>query len=151
MSSWTFGELTSKARQLTQHRLIHLSGEKELVKILVVDDEYDIISSIKKGLTNNGFEVDVYNEPQKALSDFMPNVYDLSLIDFRMPKMNGFELYREIKKKEDGIKVCFLTAFETYYDEFKKIFPISDVKCFIRKPTTIKDLVSHIKSELNIV
>ena len=121
-----------------------------MVKILVVDDEYDIVSSIKKGLTDNGFEVDAYNEPQKALSDFKSNVYDLSLIDFRMPKMNGFELYREIKKKEDGIKVCFFTAFEMYYDEFKKIFPALDVKCFIRKPTTIKDLVSHIKSELNI-
>ena len=134
-----------------QYRFIHLSRGKELVRILVVDDEYDIVSSLKKGLINNGFEVDAYIEPQKALSDFKPNVYELSLIDFRMPKMNGFELYREIKKKEDGIRVCFLTAFETYYDEFKKIFPASDVKCFIRKPTTIKDLVSHIKSELNIV
>lgn len=115
-----------------------------------MDDEIDIVSSIRKGLTNNGFEVDAYDEPQKALADFEPNVYDLSLIDFKMPKMNGFELYREIKKKEDGVKVCFLTAFEMYSNEFKKIFPTSDVKCFIRKPTTIKDLVLHIKSELNI-
>jgi len=101
-------------------------------------------------LTNNGFEVDAYNEPQKALSDFKPNIYDLLLIDFRMSRMSGFELYREIKKRDDNVKVCFLTAFEMYYDEFKKVFPTSNVKCFIRKPITLKKLVSHIKSELNI-
>ena len=133
-----------------QYRFIHLSRGKELVRILVVDDEYDIVSSLKKGLINNGFEVDAYIEPQKALSDFKPHVYDLSLIDFRMPKMNGFELYREIKKKEDSAKVCFLSAFVMHRDEFKKIFPTSDVKCFIQKPVGAKDLVSHIKSELNL-
>ena len=101
-------------------------------------------------MTNNGFEVDAYNEPQKALSDFKPNIYDLLLIDFRMSRMSGFELYREIKKMDDTVKVCFLTAFEMYYDEFKKVFPTSNVKCFIRKPITLKKLVSHIKSELNI-
>lgn len=121
-----------------------------VVKILVVDDEYDITSSIKRGLTNSGFEVYAYNESQKALSDFKPNVYDLSLIDFRMPKMNGFELYRELKKKDESIKVCFLTAYEMHYHEFKKVFPTTDVKCFIRKPIGINDLISHIKSELNI-
>ena len=123
---------------------------EQLTKILVVDDETDITTSIKKALTSSGFEVDVYNEPQKALSDFKPHVYDLSLIDFRMPKMNGFELYREIKKKEDSAKVCFLSAFVMHRDEFKKIFPTSDVKCFIQKPVGAKDLVSHIKSELNL-
>ncbi|HJW19637.1 MAG TPA: response regulator [Candidatus Nitrosotalea sp.] len=121
-----------------------------MVKILVVDDDIDIVLSVKKGLTNNGFEVDGYNEPQKALSDFKPNVYDLLLIDFRMPEMNGFELYREIRKKQESVKVCFLSAFEMYYDEFRKIFPTLDVQCFIRKPTTTENLVSHIKSELNL-
>ena len=115
-----------------------------MTKILVVDDETDITTSIKKALTSNGFEVDVYNEPHK------PHVYDLSLIDFRMPKMNGFELYHEIKKKEVSAKVCFLSAFVMHRDEFKKLFPTSDVKCFIQKPVGAKDLVSHIKSELNL-
>ncbi len=117
-------------------------------KILVVDDEPDITSSIKNGLKRKGFEVDAYNDPIKALDDFKPEAYDLLLIDIRMPKMNGFELYREIKKKSENIKVCFFTAFEVYYDEFKKVFPSLDVHCFIRKPITINDLVIHINSEL---
>ena len=116
----------------------------------MVDDEIDIATSIKEGLIKNGFEVDAYNEPQKALSDFKSNVYNLVLIDIRMPKMNGFELCREIKKKDDNAKICFITAFEIYYDEFKKVFPTVNVSCFIRKPFSINELVLHIKSELNI-
>ena len=117
-------------------------------KILVVDDEPDITLSIKNGLKRKGFEVDTYNDPLKALDDFKPGVYDLLLIDIRMPKLNGFELYRELKKKSENITVCFFTAFEVYYDEFRKVFPALDVKCFIRKPITINELVMHINSEL---
>jgi two-component system, OmpR family, response regulator ChvI len=117
-------------------------------KILVVDDEPDITISIRNGLQKKGFEVHTYNEPLKALSEFEPGVYDLLLIDIRMPKMNGFELYREIKKKSDDVKICFFTAFEVYYEEFRKMFPNLEVKCFIRKPITINELVTHINSEL---
>jgi DNA-binding response OmpR family regulator len=120
------------------------------VKILIVDDENDITSSIKTGLTKNGFDVDAYTDPQKALDDFKPNVYDLSIIDVRMPKMSGFELCREIKKKDDDAKICFMTAFEIYYDEFNKVFPTINVQCFIRKPISLADLISHIRTELNM-
>lgn len=118
-------------------------------KIMVVDDEYDITESIKNGLTRKGFEVTVYNDPVKALDEYVPGSHDLLLLDIRMPKMNGFELYREIIKKNDSIKICFFTAFEVYYDEFRKMFPDLHVKCFIRKPITINDLITHINSELN--
>lgn len=117
-------------------------------KILVVDDEPDITASIKNGLQRKGFEVDTYNDPTDALSNFRPDTYDLLLIDIRMPKMNGFELYREVKKKSSDVRICFFTAFEVYYDEFRKMFPNLEVKCFIRKPITINDLVTHINTEL---
>jgi len=117
-------------------------------KILIVDDEPDVTSSIERGLRKHNFTVDSFNDPQDALDDFIPNEYDLILLDIRMPKMNGFELYRELKKKQDKIKVCFFTAFEVYYDEFKKLFPNLAVKCFIRKPITIEELVKHINQEL---
>lgn len=118
-------------------------------RILVVDDEPDITTSIKNGLTRNGFEVDTFNDPTVALESYRSDTYDLILLDIRMPKMNGFELYREIKKKgTDKTKACFFTAFEVYYEEFKKIFPSMEVKCFIRKPVTINELISHINAEL---
>jgi two-component SAPR family response regulator len=65
-----------------------------------------------------------------------------------MPKLNGFELYKQIKKRDDKIKVCFMTAFEVYYEEFKKVFPSMDVKRFITKPVKISDLVGVIMDEV---
>jgi two-component system catabolic regulation response regulator CreB/two-component system response regulator ChvI len=65
-----------------------------------------------------------------------------------MPKMSGFELYRELKKKDDKLKVCFMTAFEIYYNEFHKMFPNVDVRRFIRKPVSLSELESIVKDEL---
>lgn len=67
-----------------------------MYKILVVDDEKDITESIRNGLSKYGFDVDAYVEPEKALSEFEFNKYDLALLDFKMPKMNGFDLFSEL-------------------------------------------------------
>jgi two-component system, OmpR family, response regulator ChvI len=67
------------------------------------------------------------------LSKFTPGLYDLDLFDVRMPKMNGFELYREIEKIDHNLKVCFVTAFVVYYESLKEIFPMAKVSCFIKK------------------
>ena len=117
--------------------------------ILIVDDELDITLAFKKGLESNGFLVDIYNDPVIALSNFKSGLYDLLLLDVRMPKMNGFELYQEIEKIDKKAKVCFITAFEVYYQALKEIFPTLDVGCFIRKPIEIEDLVKKINSEIN--
>ena len=65
-----------------------------------------------------------------------------------MPKMTGFELYREIRKIDPKVRVCFITAFEIYFDEFKKIFPKIHVSCFVRKPVTVKELARLVREEL---
>lgn len=117
-------------------------------KVAVVDDEPDITTVLKRGLEHHGFSVDVFNDPQAALSSFKPNHYDLMIIDIRMPKLNGFDLYRELKKKDANTKVCFLTAFEIYYDEFRKMFPTIDVRAFIRKPISISSLVNQVNATL---
>jgi len=77
------------------------------------------------------------------------DMYDLVLLDIKMPKMSGFELFREIKKKDPQVRVCFITAFEIYFDEFKKVFPKIHVSCFIRKPASIKQLSEAVKAELS--
>src|SRR5438132_2177377 len=91
-------------------------------RILLVDDEPDITTVFTLGLEDCGFKVDVFNDPMQALSCFKSGLYDLALIDYKMPNMNGFELYREIRKIDDKVKVCFVTAFEVYYEVLKKKF-----------------------------
>src|SRR5947209_18651072 len=90
-------------------------------RILVVDDEPDMTLLFKMALEEVGlFKVDIFNDPAVALSNYKPGSYDLVTLDIKMPKMDGFELYNEIKKKDDKVKICFLTASEMYYKEIRK-------------------------------
>jgi DNA-binding response OmpR family regulator len=84
-------------------------------KILIVDDDTDVTLTFKTALDNYGFEVETYNDPVLALSNFKPHFYDLLLIDIRMPDMNGFELSQKIRKRDRSVKICFITAFEVYW------------------------------------
>ena len=125
----------------------HHSGNPR--KILIVDDEPDITSTFDMILEMNGFEVDSYSDPLLALSNFKPDMYGLALLDIRMPKMNGFELYKKMKKIDNKIEACFITAFEDYREEFKESFPeLEEAKYFIRKPKAIEDLVKHVATIL---
>ncbi|HKG71324.1 MAG TPA: response regulator [Nitrososphaeraceae archaeon] len=114
-----------------------------------MDDEPDVIFTIKLALEDEGFEVDTFDSPQLALSSFKPKFYDLILLDIKMPKIDGFEFYKEIKKKDNEVKICFLTASEyTHYEEFLKENPKVTVKCFARKPIPIGDLAKIVKEQL---
>jgi two-component system, OmpR family, response regulator ChvI len=117
-------------------------------RILIVDDDPDITLTFRIGLEKNGFVVTIFNDPLKALSTFRAGLYDLLLLDVSMPRMNGFELYREIEKV-DNPKVCFITAFVVYYESLAENFPKSRVCCFIKKPIEIDKLVERINTELN--
>jgi len=116
--------------------------------LMAVDDEFDITFTLKKILEQSGFSLDIYDDPTTALSNYKPDYYDLILLDVKMPRMNGFELYQEIKKKDKNVKACFVTAHEMYYESLKKEFPKVDVGCLIRKPIDIDDLVERIRQEL---
>lgn len=119
--------------------------------LLVVDDEPDITLAFSMGLEDSGFVVDAFNDPLLALEAFKKKKsYDLALIDIKMPKMNGFELCKEIRKINDKVKVCFATAFDIQKeDEADLTLAASNEKpIIIRKPITIEDLVKRVKMEL---
>ena len=117
-------------------------------RILLVDDERDINAVVKKGLERVGFKVRAFNNPLDALSNFEASSYDVALLDIRMPSMNGFELYKKLRERDSKIKVCFITAFEMYEEEFKKLFPSYEVRCFIKKPIKLTDLIVEIEKIL---
>jgi DNA-binding NtrC family response regulator len=118
-------------------------------KILLVDDDADVVSTFQMILEMNGFEVEAYTNPISALSNFKPNEFGLLILDVRMPVMNGFELFKRIKSIESNVEACFITAYEDYREEFKESFPMLDeAKYFIRKPKAIEDLVNHVSTIL---
>ena len=113
-------------------------------RILVVDDEADTNTALHEILEQNGFIVDSYEDPCLALENFKPHFYDLLILDIKMPEMSGFSFYREVKKRDDKMKVCFLTAGEMYYGSYSDIFSSLPANCFIRKPITNDELLEHI-------
>lgn len=123
-------------------------------RILIIDDEPDITFAFQKGLRERGFlTVDAVNDPHVALSSFQAGSYDLLLIDIVMPQIDGFGLYEEIRKLDEKVKVCFITAFDVNYKALRAVFPsansVEDIGCFIKKPVNVEDLVKHIEGELS--
>jgi YesN/AraC family two-component response regulator len=131
--------------------MINNPSDNYPIKVMVVDDERDILRIIKRDLeeNNNTFTVDIFSSSEQALQAFEghpSDYYDLILTDIRMPRMNGFELYRRIKEKNPAIKIAFITAFEINKEEFNKVLPSIDVKDFIIKPISMSDLIIKLKS-----
>jgi CheY-like chemotaxis protein len=120
-------------------------------RLLVVDDETDINLTFKTGLEAKGFIVDAFSDPILALSNFKPGVYDLLLLDVRMPQINGFELYEKIRKIDSNVKAYFITAQDVYYQSLMEIFPdreemlLSGAKGVLRKPISIDDLIETVE------
>ena len=119
---------------------------EEKRRILVVDDEPDMTLLFKMALeSDDSFTVSTFNDPLIALSNFKAGLYDLIILDIKMPKMDGFDLYQEIKKIDSQVKICFLTASEMYYEEFRKEAYCSlDRDMFLRKPIENEDLLKKI-------
>jgi DNA-binding response OmpR family regulator len=113
-------------------------------RILIVDDEPDVNLILKIVLEGNSFQVDTVDTPLLALDAFRKGLYDLLILDVKMPKMNGFELYKEIKKLDHKVKVCFLTAGEIYDGAYAEIFNELGTNYFIRKPIENQELLNHI-------
>jgi len=121
-------------------------------RIVVIDDEKDNAAVFSMALEDTGlYEIDSFTNPISALSSFKSNTYDLAILDIKMPKMNGYELYEKIKNIDHKIKVCFLTAFgEGYHEEFKRRFQGGGADSsgthvhFLRKPMTLDDLVNKV-------
>jgi DNA-binding response OmpR family regulator len=122
-------------------------------RILLVDNEPDIALAFKIGLEDNGFVVDAFNDPQLASANFKDGLYDLLLLDIKMPKMTGIEFYQRMTEIDKKVKVCFITASEIHYYEkiTKELLPTLRARRLIRKPIKIEDLVKHLKQELEFV
>jgi two-component system response regulator ChvI len=117
-------------------------------RILIVDDEPDVSMVLKQVLEQNEFNADSYDDPILALEHFKAGLYDLILLDIKMPGIDGFRLYQEMKKIDSKVKVCYLTASELYYKRFRKEEEFADIDkdLFVRKPIENEELINKINA-----
>jgi DNA-binding response OmpR family regulator len=120
---------------------------------MVVDDEPDSCITFKETLEDHGFTVDTYENAGKTLQKFRAGVYDLVILDIKMPEVTGYELYEKIKKMDSEIKVCFITALAEYYSsyhKFQRLHPELTKEYFMLKPISMDDVVKKINLILGI-
>ena len=107
--------------------------------ILIVDDDEDITNLFQTFLEYDGYKVDAFTDPIDALYSFRKNVYDLALIDLKMPKMNGLILSQKLKNVDPALLFCYITADKEYIQNLKN--SISDIeKIVIYKPILLSEL-----------
>jgi response regulator RpfG family c-di-GMP phosphodiesterase len=120
---------------------------RERRSILLVDDEQDIVNSVKRWLQTDGFKVYGFTNPLQALEYFQNNSGDIDLVlsDIRMQKMNGYELVKRIKAIRPETRVVFMTALE-FNEDMSKILPPIKIDGFMLKPGSLENLVNTIES-----
>jgi DNA-binding response OmpR family regulator len=119
-------------------------------RVLTVDDEPDTSLVLKLVLEDNGFEVSSSNDPTTVLKSFKANSYDLLVLDIKMPEMNGIKLYQEIRKKDNEVKICFLTASNMYHEKLGNEEYCLNKNWFIQKPIENENLVNKVAKILSL-
>ena len=121
---------------------------KEKSKILLVDDEKDILEFLSYNLRKEGFEIDTANNGKTALNKLSKFIPDLIILDVMMPEMDGIEVCEKIREEEkfDDILIIFLTARSEDYSELAGFSAGADD--YITKPIKPKLLVSRVNAIL---
>ena len=136
-------------------RFNRMASDKTMqeMKILLVDNEPDLTYAIGTVLRDSGFEVDSFNDPVLVSETYKSNYYDLVILDIKMPKMDGFQLYDRIRQKDRKTKICFLTASEMFYESLRQarnlIGDVLGEQYFIQKPIKTDELIRRLTDLIN--
>ena len=149
------GDVQAK-QQRRSSRLLHSAQEQQPQKhstnILVIDDEPDTLFTYESFLSDEGYSVKTFSDPQEALKHFFqlpdPSHYKLALLDIRMPKLNGLQLFHRMKAMNPKIKIMFCSALDVA-QEVTSVLPDIEHEHFMRKPVEREYFVTKINSALN--
>lgn len=116
------------------------------MQILIIEDEWKISQSLKKGLTEENYAVDIATDGQEGLYKFSINEYDLIILDLMIPKVDGFRVCQEIRKKNTDLPILILSAKDDVEDRVKGLDYGADD--YITKPFSFTELTARIRALL---
>jgi CheY-like chemotaxis protein/class 3 adenylate cyclase len=141
-------------RTKQQSQQLQRQQQKYSANIMVIDDEPDILFTYECFLTDEGYNVEAFADPQEALKHFVQlsgafsSYYQLVLLDIRMPRLNGLQLYNTIKTLSPNTKIMFVSALDMA-EELTSILPNMKYGDIIRKPVEREYFIRKINSMLN--
>src|ERR671915_489037 len=153
----TIKDIQTKQRQppsqLLQQNQQKQQQQKYSANIMVVDDEPDTVFTYKHILSAEGYNVEAFTDPQEALKRFVQlsdpsSYYQLVLLDIRMPRLNGLQLFYRIKAVSPATRIMFVSALDIA-EELTSILPDIKYDDIIKKPLKREYFISKINSVLN--
>lgn len=119
--------------------------------ILLLDDDFDIITVFRIGLEDKGFHVSGFTDPLLALDHFQMKSEQFGLVisDIRMPVINGYDFIQKVKEMKPEVKVFLMTAFKIDDVEFRRELPLVKVDEIIHKPISLEDFTSMVIKHIN--
>lgn len=119
-------------------------------RIMVVDDDYDIVHIVRRHLEKWGFSVDTFTNPLFALQMFKdnPDRYSVAVLDIRMPEMSGIALAELMLKAKPNAKIIIMTAYEIIAEDLKLSLPTIKRDDILKKPFTLIQVCNAVKKQL---
>jgi CheY-like chemotaxis protein len=121
-------------------------------KVMVIDDEPEVVTTIQHLLKINGYKANGFSNPKEAVEEFQDNSQEYALVisDIRMPAMNGFELARKVRGAKPDVPIVLMSAFEINKPEFSLLFPSTPVSELVTKPLTMARLIAIVRKYVGI-
>ncbi|KAB2881258.1 response regulator transcription factor [bacterium] len=116
------------------------------MRILIIEDDARLARFLKTGLTQDGFAVDVAGDGESALVEFGVNSYDLVILDWKLPGMNGIAVCKEIRKRASHVPILFLTAQDSINNKVEGLESGADD--YLTKPFSFMELAARLQALL---
>jgi two-component system response regulator AtoC len=123
-----------------------INASTNRIRVLVADDEKDLLEIYTRVLTESGFEVFVASTGNEAVTRFIESWPEVIVLDYRMPRGNGLEAAAEILAMKPSAKIIMLTADGTVLEEAEKI----GVELFLEKPISLQTLTKSVGTVLSL-
>lgn len=118
------------------------------MRILIIEDEPKIAEVISSRLKKENYVVDINKNGEKGLDNALTNIYDLIILDVMLPKINGFEILKQIRKEKIEAKVIMLTAKSMLDDKLTGFN--SGANDYITKPFHVEELLARVNAQLRM-